>query len=651
MRNCRLLAFIFLPFTMGLYSRAWAQATPPQNTLPDNPVPETSSDPDLVTLLGRLWIPFETPTRASIPMDDPESLAALIENGEIHLTADQAVSLALANNLDIASAQLLKRIAKTDIQRAHAGQLLRNVPTSTNAGPSSAAGPLTGATSSGFEGIQNSQPGLLSDLSVQLAGAQIPRLDPVFYANGSFSQSNVPEANAIVAGTDFLESQAKQWQAGVQKGFLLGTTIDANVTSVRLSQNAPNNSINPSITADAAIRITQPLLQGFGVRVNSRAIHIAKINEKISTYTLREQVTLTVAQVLTLYYDLGAFREQLAVVRAALDRSRKLLADNTKRLDLGLISQEDFVDSEAAVDMNEQLAADAQTQIDAQEATLKNFLSRRGLEDPRIFSAHIYPADSFTLPPDDAVFDDPEHVANRAVARRLEIARSALEIESSRQTLLGTSNAVKPTLNIYALLQTNGLAGRINPYALPGITPTPETFVGGYGHAFAQIGKATYPDYEFGFQLNVPLTNPAARADDDRAQLNFQQQRIQTQQLVNAVRLQATKSALALEQSRRQYRASVKNHKLRQETLELEKKMFDLGTAAMGQMLNAQHELDLAELQESTARNTYTRALINIDSVLNQTLERNHIIIDDVPVELPISTSAKSPSPSGGNAH
>ena len=638
---------------MFFASAAMAQANGAGNPPPDAPQPAPTEDgPDLLTLIRNIRSPFETHKLPPIPMADPGSLAALIdEKGEIHLIAEQAISLALGNNLDIASARLLKRMAQTDIERASAGQLLRNLPTSTNSGPASAAGPLASATASGFEGIQNSQPGLLSDLSVQLAGSQIPRLDPVFYANGYFSQTNVPEANAIVAGTNFLESQTQQWQAGIQKGFLLGTTVDANITSLRLSQNAPNNSINPAITADAAIRITQPLLQGFGVRVNSRAIHIAKINEKISTYTLREQVTLTVAQVLTLYYDLATFREQLAIAQAALDRSRHLLLDNKKRLDLGLISQEDYADSEAAVDVNEQFAADADTQIAEQEATLKTFLTRRGLEDSRVFSAHLFPTDAFELPPGDTPLDPPERIADRAVAQRLEVARSALELESSRLTMLGTSNAVKPIFNLYAVMQTNGLAGRINPYAHPGVIPTPATFVGGYGQAFSQIGGATYPDYQFGFQLNVPLTNTAARADNDRAELGLQQQRIQTQQLINAVRLQATKSAYALEQARRQYLAGEKNLKLRQETLDLERRMFDLGTTSMGQMLNAQHDLDLAELQESTARNTYARAIINMDSVLNETLERNHILIDEVPAKPEQPGTQTLPQAANRDAH
>jgi outer membrane protein TolC len=631
-RNLQSIA-VLAPIVLA--SAAWAQTGAAANPAPDAPVPAKFNDePDLLTLIRNIRSPFLTQKLPPIPMADPESVAELIDDkGEIHLTAHQAISLALANNLDIASARLLKRMAKTDIQRAGAGQLLRNVPTSTNAGPSTAAGPLASATASGSEGIQNSQPGILSDLSVQLAGSQIPRLDPVFYANGSYSETNIPQANAVIEGTYFLQSQTQQWQAGYQQGFLIGTTIDANVTGVRLSQNAPNNSINPSVTADAAIRVTQPLLQGFGPRVNSRAIHIAKINDTISSYTLREQVTLTVAQVLTLYYDLAAFREQLAVAEGALDRSRALLVDNKKRLDLGLLSQGEYSDNQAAVDANEQLVADAETQIAEQEANLKTFLTRRGLADPRVFNARIYPSDTFTLPLDDSTFDTPEQVADRAVEQRLEVARAALELQSSRLTLLGTSNAVKPILNIYAVVQTNGLAGRVNPYAPPSVPPTPNNFLGGYGEAFSQIGQGSYPNYEFGFQLNVPLTNAAARADNDRAELGLQQQRIQTEQLINAVRLQAAKSAFALDQARRQYIASVRNHKLRQQTLDLERKIFDLGTAAMGQMLNAQHELDLAELQESTARNTYVRALINVDSVLNETLERNHIVIDDPPAK------------------
>jgi outer membrane protein TolC len=57
--------------------------------------------------------------------------------------------------------------------------------------------------------------------------------------------------------------------------------------------------------------------------------------------------------------------------------------------------------------------------------------------------------------------------------------------------------------------------------------------------------------------------------------------------------------------------------------------MFDLGTSDVGQLMDAQNKLELSQQQEITARNTYVRAVINLDMVLDETLEKNHIVIDN----------------------
>jgi outer membrane protein len=641
--SARYAPFVFCLLVSARFLSAQIPAGPiPQSPAPNTP-PYTHPEPDLLDLLRSVGQHFSSVRQYQpISMEDPESIADLLDqHGDIRISKKQAISLALRNNLDIASARLLLPLAQTDIRRAAAGQLLREVPTSNNAGPSSAAGPLPTATASGFEGITSSQPGILSDLTVQLAGSPIPRLDPVFYATGSFAQDNLPQANSILTGTSFLESKTQQIQAGVQKGFLLGTFLDASVSSLRLSQNAPNNSINPAVTADVEVRLTQPLLQGFGRRVNSRVIHIAKINEKISDYTLRDQVTLTVTQVLQLYTDLVTFREQLRLSQASLDRSRLLLRDNKKRLDLGLISQDDFVESQVFVDAEEQMAEDAETEIEQQEAILKSVLTRRGLKQPTILAARIFPVDSFQLPVDDPETESVDSVANRAVTQRLEVARSGLQTEISKLSLLGTRDAVRPTLNVYADLKMNGLAGRYNPLGSANFPQPPPSFIGGYGQAFAQVGAATYLNYELGFQLNVPLTNAAARADNDRAEIAMQQQGMQTQQLENAIRLQAIKTALALRQAHRQYLASAKTRELRQKAFDTNQQMLDLGTATINQLISAQRQLDLAERQEVSAGNGYARALINYDSVLNETLSKNQIVIDEPsPSSAPTLTKA-----------
>ena len=102
--------------------------------------------------------------------------------GRIYLSLRDAIALALENNLDIEVARLNPKLQQANLQRASAGALLRNVNNSISSGPSSASlGVLAGANSLGSTGASSSSSstgGVLSGLSVQLAGSAIPNLDP-----------------------------------------------------------------------------------------------------------------------------------------------------------------------------------------------------------------------------------------------------------------------------------------------------------------------------------------------------------------------------------------------------------------------------------------------------------------------------------------
>ena len=107
----------------------------------------------------------------------------------------------------------------------------------------------------------------------------------------------------------------------------------------------------------------------------------------MSDLRFQQQVTITVSEVLNLYYDLIAYREQAEVMRQGLKMSRQLLESNRKRLDLGLALQSDVNESERFVDNDAQALQSAEVQVAEQELTLKSVLTRRGLEDPRILTA------------------------------------------------------------------------------------------------------------------------------------------------------------------------------------------------------------------------------------------------------------------------
>jgi outer membrane protein TolC len=72
---------------------------------------------------------------------------------------------------------------------------------------------------------------------------------------------------------------------------------------------------------------------------------------------------------------------------------------------------------------------------------------------------------------------------------------------------------------------------------------------------------------------------------------------------------------------------SVANQKKLEDSLGMEQKMFDFGSSTPEELDSAQILLEQAEIKAVTALDTYARAQLNLEAVLNQTLEDNQIVL------------------------
>ena len=92
--------------------------------------------------------------------------------------------------------------------------------------------------------------------------------------------------------------------------------------------------MNPILTAT----LTQPLLNGFGILVNTRYILEAKNSLKVADSQLAQQVMATVQQTSNDYWELVYDRENVKVQEAAVGVSTKLYEDNKKQLQIGTMA-------------------------------------------------------------------------------------------------------------------------------------------------------------------------------------------------------------------------------------------------------------------------------------------------------------------------
>ena len=74
-----------------------------------------------------IFAPYTSPRIPAPKLSNSERLHNLIRNGKLELSLDDAIALALENNLDIDVARYSLRYAQTDLLRTRAGQSFRGI--------------------------------------------------------------------------------------------------------------------------------------------------------------------------------------------------------------------------------------------------------------------------------------------------------------------------------------------------------------------------------------------------------------------------------------------------------------------------------------------------------------------------------------------
>ncbi|MCS7314447.1 MAG: TolC family protein [Bryobacterales bacterium] len=589
--------------------------------------------------------PYRAREIPPVDLANSSRLESLLRAGRIYLSLQDAVALALENNLDIAVQRYGPMIADAALLRAEAGGLLRGVPTAVQRATTSALAQVTGGATGAAGGVgggtaAQAGAGEAGGAIIVQTGTAVPSLDPVIFTQANFSHRTNPQTNSFITGTNSLIIRNDVANFGIQKGFLTGATVSFGWNNSRVETNAGRTDFNPSTTASFSLTIQQPLLRGFGLAVNNRNIRIARNNRKVSDLAFRQQVMTTVAAIVSAYWDLVSFNENVRVRQQTLALAEKLYEDNKKQVEIGTLAPIEIVRAEAEVASSRQALVQAEAQLLQQETLLKNALSRTGVASPLIADARIVPTDRIYVPPSDPV-SPVQDLVELALKNRPDVAQVELQIENTKIGLKGSRNNLLPQLDVVADFRNNALVGQINKLPIPGIPGTgigPQTrnpaavdpfFIGGYGKALAQLFARNFPDYGIGFQLTVPLRNRSAQADLILDQLSLRQQELRRQALLNQVRVDVRNALTALQQARAAYEAAVKARELQEQTLEAEQKKYALGASTIFFVIQAQRDLAQARSAEVAAASQYAKAKVQLEAATGQILEAYNISIEE----------------------
>jgi outer membrane protein len=589
--------------------------------------------------------PYEGATLPPVPLKNSGRIYSLIRGGKLYLTVQDALAVAIENNLDLELDRYGPVSAEWYLERVQAGGPLRGV----TAGNSLVNQPTAG------QGVAGSQAaaGLATNVAgpsgggtnavISQIGPITQNLDPVLQSTVGYFHSTSPQPELLQSQTEALIDTRHVFFNQLQQGFLTGGYAYLQANESYLNENAPSNVLNPSVAPYMQFYMAHQFLNGFGVGVNSRFIRVAQKNIGAARETFRSQLLNTVVTVLNLYWDLVTLNDDLKVRESALQEAQQVVDNTRKQIELGAAPRVDVYAVEAQLSVRRQDLAIAQASVRQQENLLKNALSRDGLAEQVIDSAEVVTLDRIQIPANDELPSLRDLVA-RALAHRPDVALAKMNEDSARILALGTANGILPTLRGSLTLANRGLAGTYNP--LSG-EPNPKNFNGGLGTAFGQIFRHDFGTERGAIGYRGPFENRIAQGDYGVDQLQLRQNDLVERRNLNEIVVSISNQMTALRQARLRYSQASAGRALQQELLEKEQQMFSFGTAGISAVVAAQQSLLAAEATEVSSLSAYQHARISLDQVLGETLEANHISIEQAAVGR-VEGESKPPASSQG---
>ncbi|MGO9271512.1 MAG: TolC family protein [Terriglobia bacterium] len=562
---------------------------------------------------------YTYPQVPSESLSNSPQLYELIRDGKLELSLEDALALALQNNLDIAVGRFQVPLAQLDVLRAKSGGAARGVQ-----GAVISNALFTGAIGtgiSGFTGSSSATAGAFSGSGTAINTGFIGCCDPFAGFSYGWNNAQSPLNFSGLVGQNVEGSHTATYSTFYGQGFLSGTSYSVTVSGQRQSTTAFSTSLfDPSVGTGLAIGLDQHLLKGFGYRANAVFIRIARNDLKVADSVFRQQVMASVAQVLNAYYTLLADKDQVRVAEAAIKYAQQLVDDDKKEVEVGLLAPLDVVQAQSQLANSQQNLIVAQTTYLQQQEVLKTMLSKN--VDSQLAAVQIDSTDQLPEPRSDDV-PALEEALKEAVQNRPEIEQNQLNLRNQEYTIQANRNGMLPTLDAFATYAPSGLTG----------IPTPQNRLivipGGFGDALGDVFSNTHPNYSVGFTFSVPLRNRAQEANAAQAMVERHMMETSLQRQKNQVGQDVRNAEIAVTQAKAQIAAAVQARIYAQQALDAEVKKFKAGTSTTLNVILEQQNLVTAEGNEAKARATYASSLVQFQQATATILDAHHIVLGD----------------------
>jgi outer membrane protein TolC len=402
---------------------------------------------------------------------------------------------------------------------------------------------------------------------------------------------------------------------GIQQTLPWGGLYDVGWDNSRSSSNNPGNTWKPQLNSSLSLNYQQSLMRGWAIDNVRQQVQVSQKNREIADVGLRQTLASTTRTVRNAYWNLAYAVASLAVQQQSLELAQESLRNTRSRVEIGTVPPIDIVSDQSEVAAREEAVIVAQANIATAEDTLRAMVFDPAMPD--FWNIRIEPTE---LPPFQPTSVDVEAAVRNALDRRTDLQQAKTSLEATEINIRFFRNQTLPDVQASVNYGLAALGGTQLPRAvIPGVPVDPTAPTGtlqkSYTSVLSDLLGLSSPSWTAALNISYPIGTSQAEANLARTRLQYNQAqtRLKNQQL--QVATQVRQQARNVQTNQQRVQSTRAARQLAEQRLEAEQRKFQAGTSTSFLVFQAQRDLSQARNSELRAILDYNQSVVDFETV------------------------------------
>jgi outer membrane protein len=273
--------------------------------------------------------------------------------------------------------------------------------------------------------------------------------DPFLTGGFAYSREKVQQTESLSPAIPDTTSSTTEFDLGASQFFPTGTTASVDLSAVRSWSDQYSDQHQSRI----GVSVTQALLRGIGLDVNLANVRQARLNTSVSQYELRGFSEALVAQVEETYWDYALAQRQIQIFQESLKLAEQQIRETEEIIKVGRMAEMEIVAAQAELALRRQDLINARSTMAVTRLRLLRLLNPPYSD---FWKQDILLLNQPAVP--EVKLDEVDSHVEVALRMRPDLNQAKLNEQIGDLEIVKTKNGLLPKMDLFITLGKTGYA-------------------------------------------------------------------------------------------------------------------------------------------------------------------------------------------------